>query len=203
MKKSIALITGIILLLLLAACNAHAQYATMNVVELGGSISYSNSKMVSGGNTVQNESASIFQFLPYINYFITDGFSLALVPGINIISLTTPSTTSGSTTTSITNYALFLSPGYTFSTGGKLFPYIEGMVGYTKLKSDNNPLGGTSVDNGGISYGGKAGVKIAVGNSGLAAIGASYIFFNFTPKGADTRSGINNLAFSLGYSIYF
>jgi len=35
------------------------------------------------------------------------------------------------------------------------------------------------------------------------AIGASYLLINLTPKGADSRTGINNLAFSLGYSIYF
>jgi len=195
MKKSFALLTGIILLLLLAACDAHAQYATMNVVELGGSISYSSSKTVTNGD-VSNESISIFQFLPYVNYFIIDGFSLALVPGINIVKLS-------STSPSITNYALFLSPGYTFSTGGKLFPYIEGMVGYTALKSDKSPLGSTNLDQGGISFGGKAGVKIAAGNSGMAAIGASYILLNLSPKGADKRTGLNNLAFSLGYSIYF
>jgi hypothetical protein len=152
--------------------------------------------MVSNG-TAADESTSIFQFLPYVNYFIIDGFSIALAPGINIVKL-------AGSSSSITNYALFLSPGYTFSAGGKIYPYIEGMVGYTGLKSDANPLGGSgNLDYGGISYGGKAGIKIAAGNSGLAAIGASYIFFNLTPKGADNRSGMNNLAFSLGYSIYF
>jgi hypothetical protein len=195
MKKSFALFTGIILLLLLVAFNAQAQYATKNVVELGGSISYSSSTAVTSGN-VADKSTSIFQFLPYVNYFITDGFSLALAPGINIVKLAGASS-------SITMYALFLSPGYTFSTGGKIFPYIEGMVGYTALKSDSNPLGGTgNLDQGGLSFGGKAGIKIGVGNSGLAAIGASYILINLSPKGADSRTGINNLAFSLGYSIY-
>jgi hypothetical protein len=195
MKKSFAVFMCIILLLLLAACNAHAQYATKNVVELGGSISYSSSTAVSNG-TAASQSTSIFQFMPYVNYFITDGFSVALLPGINILKLAGASS-------SVKIYGLFLSPGYTFSTGGKVFPYIEGMAGYTALKSDANPLGGTgSLDQGGLSYGGKAGIKIGVGNSGLMAIGASYIFFNLTPKGADNRSGMNNLAFSLGYSIY-
>jgi hypothetical protein len=195
MKKSFALFTGIILLLLLVAFNAQAQYATKNVVELGGSISYSSSTAVTSGN-VADKSTSIFQFLPYVNYFITDGFSLALAPGINIVKLAGASS-------SITMYALFLSPGYTFSTGSKIFPYIEGMVGYTALKSDTNPLGVTgNLDQGGLSFGGKAGIKIGVGNSGLAAIGASYILINLSPKGADSRTGINNLAFSLGYSIY-
>jgi hypothetical protein len=195
MKKTIVVFAGIMLLLLLAACNAHAQYATRGVVELGGSISYSSSTMVSNGIVADN-STSIFQILPYVNYFITDGFSIALSPGINIVKLAGAST-------SIKNYALFLVPGYTFSTKSKIFPYIEGMVGYTGLKSDSNPLGGTgNIDQGGISFGGKAGIKISTGNSGLIAIGASYILINLSPKGADKRSGINNLAFSLGYSIY-
>jgi hypothetical protein len=197
MKKSFALLAGILLLLLLAACSAHAQYATRNVIELGGSISYSSSTMVSNG-TAADKSTSIFQFMPYVNYFITDGLSLALVPGINIVKI-------AGSESSITIYGIFLSPGYTFSTGGKLFPYIQGMVGYTALKTDASPVPGSSgsVDQGGISFGGKAGIKIAVGNSGMAAIGASYILFDLSPKDADKRTGLNNLAFSLGYSVYF
>jgi hypothetical protein len=198
MKKSFVLITGIILLLLLAACNAQAQYAKAGVVELGGAVSYSSSKLVANGE-VSTESISIFQCLPYINYFLTDGFSIALVPGINIIKISNmPS--------SIKIYGLFASPGFTFNTGGKIYPYIDGMIGYTAVKSDASPsptLGTGEINMKGLSYGGKAGIKIGAGNSGLAAIGVSYMLITLKPEGADKRSGLNNLAFSLGYSIYF
>ena len=198
MKKSFALLTGIILLLLLAACSAHAQYATRGVVELGGAVSFSSSTMVSNG-TVADKSTTLFQCMPYVNYFLTDGFSMALVPGINIIKI-------AGSESSIKIYGLFLSPGFTFHAGGKIYPYIDGMIGYTAVKSDASPnaaLGTGEIDLKGVSFGGKAGIKIGAGNSGLAAIGASYMLINISPKDADKRSGLNNLAFSLGYSIYF
>lgn len=189
MKRSLVLIIGVILLLLLAACNAKSQYATQGVMELGGSISFSSSTMVANGETA-DESTTIFQFMPYINYFVFfDGFSLGLLPGINIIK-------QAGADESITNYAIFLSPGYTFTTGGNLFPYIEGLIGYTGLS-------GGSFDNNGISFGGKAGIKLSVGNNGLASIGVSYILVDVSPDGADERFGMNNLAITAGYSIFF
>jgi hypothetical protein len=198
MKKTIVVFAGIMLLLLLAACNAHAQYATRGVVELGGAVSFSSSTMVANGEKA-DKSTTIFQFMPYINYFLVDGFSIGLVPGINIIKI-------AGSESSIKIYGLFFSPGFTFNAGGKLLPYIEGMVGYTAVKSDESPnaaLGTSAIDLKGVSFGGKAGIKISAGKGGLAAIGASYMLINISPKDADKRSGLNNLAFSLGYSIYF
>jgi hypothetical protein len=163
MKKSFTVLAGIMLLLLLGACNAHAQYATKNVVELGGTISYSSTTAVSNGDAATN-STSIFQFMPYVDYFITDGFSVGLLPGINIIKL-------AGATSSTTYLAIFAAPGYTFTTGGNLFPFVEGLVGYTGISSNGNSQGG-------LSYGGKAGLKIVAGRSGLAAIGISYMLID-------------------------
>jgi len=197
MNRSLVLIAGTILLLLLAACNAQAQYATRGVVELGGAVSFSSSTMVSNGETAE-KSTTIFQCMPYVNYFLTDAFSIALVPGINIIKI-------AGSESSIKIYGLFAAPGFAFNAGGKIYPYIQGMVGYTAVKADGNPLtGGTGeTDLKGVSFGGKAGIKIGAGKNGLAAIGASYMIINISPKDAEKRSGLNNLAFSLGYSIYF
>jgi hypothetical protein len=178
-----------------ATCNVHAQFATKNVIELGGSISYSSTTIVTDG-TAASESSSIFQFLPYVNYFVTNGFSVAISPGINIVKL-------AGTSESITNYLLFLVPGYTFSTKSDVFPYIEGMVGYTALSSKANPLAGTGeIDLSGISFGAKGGIKVLVGKNGLISVGVSYILLNLSAKGADKRSGFNNLAFSLGWSVF-
>jgi hypothetical protein len=198
MNRYFLLIAGIILLLLLAACNAQAQYAARGVVELGGAVSYSSSTMVSNGEKAE-KSTTIFQCMPYINYFLVDGFSIALVPGINIIKI-------AGMESSIKIYGLFVSPGFAFNAGGKIYPYLQGMVGYTAVKADASTgslVGSGETDLKGISFGGKAGIKISAGKNGLAAIGASYLLINISPKDADKRSGLNNLAFSLGYSIYF
>lgn len=189
MKNFFALLTITLFLFLVSACNVQAQFATKKVIELGGAISYSSTTAVSEG-TSASESTSIFQFMPYANYYIMNGFSLGLSPGINIVKF-------AGSSESITNYSIFFVPGYTFSTKSNVFPYIEGMVGYTSLSQD------TTLDLSGISFGAKGGVKLVVGKSGVVSIGFSYILFNLSPKDADKRSGYNNLAFSLGYSIFF
>ncbi|MGA7838298.1 MAG: hypothetical protein WB996_10045 [Ignavibacteriaceae bacterium] len=188
MKKVLAIVTIIFLVLFISACNVHAQYAKKNTVELGGSISYSSTTQVSDGNTA-SDANTLFQFQPYASYFLYDNFSVALSPGITILS-------PAGATESIKGYALFLVPGYTFNMKSNLFPYFQAMIGYTALKQ-----GGTDLS--GISFGAKGGAKLIVGNSGAVSFGISYILFNLSPSGASNRNGFNNLAFSMGYSIFF
>jgi hypothetical protein len=128
--------------------------------------------------------------MPYGNYYITDGFSLGLSPGIDMLKFTY----SGKSY-SEKLYAIFFVPGYAFTTHGSLFPFIEGMVGYTAVSGDG------LTDASGISFGGKGGVKLLVGSNGVITAGLSYMLFNLSPKGADKRSGFNDLAVSFGYSV--
>jgi hypothetical protein len=188
MKKVLAIVTIIFLVLFISACNVHAQYAKKNIIELGGSISYSSTTAVANGTTA-SESTSLFLFQPYANYFIFDGFSVALSPGITVIS-------PAGATESTKGYAIFLVPGYTFDMKSNLFPYAQAMVGYTALKQAGTDLSG-------ISFGAQAGVKMIVGNSGAISFGLSYILANLSPSGASSRSGYNSFAFTMGYSIFF
>jgi hypothetical protein len=187
MKKSFTLFTIVLLLLSAVAFNVHAQFATKNCVELGGTVSYSSTTVVSDG-TAASESTSLLQFMPFLNYYVSNGFFLGLSPGINILK-------SAGASESTKIYALFLTPGYTFSSRSSVFPYIEGLVGYTASES-----GGTSLS--GISFGAKGGIKVTVGNNGLASIGVSYMLINLSAKDADKRSGFNNLAVTLGFSVF-
>ena len=196
MKKSFVIPAIILLSLLIASCNANAQFAKMGVVELGGAISYSSSALVTDG-TVASEKTTILNFMPYINYFIVDGFSVALSPGINVIKIAGESN-------SITNLNLFAVPGYTFSTNSPVYPYIEAMLGYTSVSSDaTNPITESgNIDYRGFSWGGKAGLKVLIGKNGLLSIGVAYTALNYSPQGADKRTGINNLAVSMGFSVF-
>ena len=187
MKNFLALLTLILLISFFSSCNVHAQFATKGVIELGGAVSYSSTTAVSNGTTA-DQSTTLFQFMPYGNYYIIDGFSLGLSPGIDILKFAGASE-------SVKGYAIFLVPGYAFTTKSNMYPFIEGMVGYTALKSGATDLSG-------ISFGGKVGVKFGVGNNGLITAGISYILFNLSPSGADKRSGYNDLALSFGYSIF-
>ena len=195
MKKSLTVFTILILLFSAIACSVHAQYASRGVVEFGGSIAYSSTTVVTNG-TAATQSTSLFNFMPYVSYYLVDGFSVALSPGVNIVKI-------AGSSNSITDLDLFVVPGYTFSTKGIVYPYIEGMLGYTALSSNSNPLGGTAkLDNSGVSFGGKAGIKLLVGKSGLFSVGVAYTLLNFSPKGATKRSGFNNLALSMGFSVF-
>lgn len=189
MKNFFALLTIVLFIFFVSACNVQAQFATKKVIELGGSVSYSSTTTVTDGTTA-DESTSFFQFMPYANYYILDGVSLGFSPGINVLKL-------AGSSESITNYSIFFIPGYTYSTRSNVFPFIEGMIGYTSLSQ-----GDTTLDLSGISFGAKGGVKVVLGKSGVVSIGLSYILYNLSPKDADKRSGYNNLAFSVGYSIY-
>ena len=188
MKSFLALLTIILLLSFVSASNVHAQFATKGTIELGGAVSFSSTTAVSNGNTASS-STSLFQFMPYGNYYITDGFSIGLSPGIDIVKFAGASE-------STKGYAIFLVPGYAFTTKSNMYPFIEGMVGYTALS------GGGLTDLSGISFGGKAGVKMVVGNNGIITVGLSYILFNLSPSGANSRSGYNDIALSFGYSLY-
>jgi len=125
MKSFFALLTIILVLSFVSASNVHAQYATKGAIELGGAVSFSSTTQVSNG-TAADQSSTLFQFTPYVNYYITDGFSLGLSPGIDIVKF-------AGAAESLKGYAIFFVPGYTFSTKSNLFPFIEGMVGYTAL----------------------------------------------------------------------
>ncbi|MGA8265545.1 MAG: hypothetical protein WB779_13970 [Ignavibacteriaceae bacterium] len=188
MKKFVALFVVILMALLLASCGTtYAQYATKGTVELGGSVSYSSTTAVSNGTTA-SESTSLFQFMPYASYFFLDSFSVALSPGINILS-------PAGATDNTKIYGIFVVPGYTFNMKSNVFPFVEGLVGYTALKSG-------STDNSGISFGGKGGIKVILGKNGAASFGLSYMLINLSPSGASSRSGFNNFAFSVGYSVF-
>jgi len=187
MKKSFILLTTILLILLATACDVHAQFATKNCIELGGTVSYSSTTVVTNG-TAADQSTSLFQFMPFLNYYVSDGFFLGLSPAIDIVKAA-----GAADATNI--FALFITPGYTFSSRSSVFPYIEGLVGY-----NSSATGGTSLS--GISFGAKGGIKVAVGNNGLASVGVSYMLINLSAKGADKRNGFNNLAITLGFSVF-
>ncbi|TSA27074.1 MAG: hypothetical protein D4R68_06180 [Ignavibacteriales bacterium] len=194
MKKSFTLFTIVLLLLGAAACSVQAQYATKGATEIGGSVSYSSTTQVANGTAASN-STSLFSFMPYANYFITNGFSLGVSPGINIFK-------AAGSTSSTTYLLLAIVPGYTFSTKSNIFPFIEGVVGYGAITTS----GSSSTDVSGISFGGKGGIKVLVGQSGLFSAGLSYMLITLNPKnppaGADKRNGFDNFALSLGFSVF-
>mgnify|MGYP003460966676 FL=1 len=169
-------------------------FATKGVLELAGTVSYSNFTMVSNGET-SDDDLSIFTLAPQIGYFITDGFELgigtgiALVPGYSVLS-----TSEGESTNF---FQLFLAPSYNLRTENKsIYPFLEAQIGYTSVSSGDNT-------DSGLSYGGRVGVKLVAANNFLITFSGQYLLITLNEEGEDERDGINYLTIGVGVSGFF
>lgn len=163
-------------------------FATKGTVELGGNITYLSSTPVSNGNT--GGSQSVFMLEPYVGYFPVNGFEIGVNPlGITIVS-------------NYTLYNMFFAASYNFRTQDKIFPFLEGQIGYTAQSSDN-------YSSSGVSWGIRGGIKIAVTGNGLLNIGIKYQQITLNPSSSNPyyssgggRDGENDLSVIAGFTIW-
>lgn len=162
------------------------KYATAGVLELGGSASFEQRTAVVAGTTASTSDMTI-NAAPYIGYFVTDGLVLGLRPlGVGYHK---PGTGSA-----IISVNTFFAPGYNFDMQSNMYPFVEGLVGYTSMSIP---------DVKGISYGGDLGVKMMLPNRGLLNFSVQYLMITLNASGAATRSGENVLSAGFGYSVWF
>jgi hypothetical protein len=161
------------------------EFASKGTIELGGSISFQSIEPVSNGNT--GNSTTILSIAPFIGFFPVDGFEI----GFNPLGITSMSSSGGP---SVTQLMILLAPSYNFKTNGKEFPFIEGLVGYTSVSA------GSSVS--GLSWGGRAGVKVAVTDKGLLILGIQYLQITLNQSNASNRNGENEFSVSAGFTIW-
>lgn len=83
---------------------------------------------------------------------------------------------------------------YNFKTGGKAYPFIEALVGYTAI------TGGGDVS--GLSWGGRMGLKIAVTDKGLLNLGIQYTQITLDTSESTEKSGMDNFFVSAGFTIW-
>jgi hypothetical protein len=115
-------------------------------IELAGTISFSNYKA-----PAVDVSYSVFTFAPQVSYFLMENFSVGVTTGLGYlpgVSIVSPKWGESSTVVQ-----LFLSPAYHFALDSKqLHPFVEGQIGYGVVTSGEASSG--------LSYGGRAGVKV-------------------------------------------
>ncbi|MCX6138345.1 MAG: hypothetical protein NTV54_12710 [Ignavibacteriales bacterium] len=162
------------------------KYATAGVLELGGSASLEMRTAVVAGSTASKSSTTL-EAAPYIGYFVTDGFVLGLRP----LGFSFEQPPTGSEVIKINTY---FAPGYNFDTQSNVYPYVEGLVGYTSVSKP---------DLKGISYGGSVGIKMLLPNRGIVNLSVKYVMETLNPSGASTRNGENILSAAFGYSVWF
>jgi hypothetical protein len=172
-----------------SGADAHSQeqsaFATRGIFEVGGNISFQSQTAVSNGQT-SDEALQTFTRTLYFGYFVSDGFEL----GLNPISWRTISYGDQS----LSELSFLVAPSYNFRTSGIVFPFIEGLIGY------NFTSNGT--DRSGLSWGGRAGIKIALVEHANIVIGVQYVQATLNASGASERSGYNLIEGAIGFSIW-
>jgi hypothetical protein len=165
-------------------------FSSPGVWELGGSAAFSRNTPVAGGSS--GEAVYKLSAVPFVGYFLLDGVEL----GVNPLGVAL--TSEGDTTT--TELRFLFAPSYNYSLGGRAYPFIEGLAGYTAVIVDY-PGGGRSTRSG-FSWGGRLGVKFPVTAQGLLNVGVQYLLVTLDPDGASSRNGTDELSVSIGFSVW-
>lgn len=156
-------------------------FASPGVVELGGGLTFQSTTNVANGNT--GSTTTMFSLQPYVGYFFTDGFELGFNPfGIQTVE--------GSTT-----LLFLLAPSYNFRTGSIAYPFVEALLGLAS-HSDGDTRSG-------FSWGLRGGVKLGLVGNSLLNLGLEYLQVSMNPSGATSRYGYNQVAFNVGFTVWF
>lgn len=186
MFRLLKIIYFVSVLIVLSSSAAKAQgysggFASRGVTELGGSLTFQSTTSVVNGQT--GGTVTEFSLMPYIGYFFTDGFEL----GFNPFGITT---VEGNT-----SLLFLLAPSYNFKTGSLAYPFIEALLGYASQSNGDTRSG--------FSWGLRGGVKLAVVGNSLLNMGLEYLQVTTNPSGAVERYGYNQVAFNVGFTVWF
>lgn len=173
------------------------KFASKGTFEFGGGLSFQSITRVSSLGT--SDPTYILVVSPIAGYFLTDGFELGLRP----LSVTFVSYPSGNITIkdrSIqTSYSAMLAPAYNFSTGGIMYPFIEGLFGYAWATFQSPQFEDTGRQ---LSWGGRAGIKLSVAGNALLNFGLQYLQTSQNPGEYQSRVGSNEITFTVGFSVW-
>jgi hypothetical protein len=161
-------------------------FARTGAVEFGGTVSFQSTSAVSNGMT--GDAVTAFMLEPYIGYFVGDGFEL----GFNPFGYTTISY-GGSRATEV---MILVAPSYNFHETGSVYPFIEGLFGYTAVMQGDNTADG-------FTWGGRAGVKNELAPHLLLSVSMKYLSVTTNPEGAQKRYGYNEFLFTAGLTAWF
>jgi hypothetical protein len=160
-------------------------FARKGVVELGGGITFQSLTPIQ--NDRADDAITVFLMMPYIGYFVTDGFQIGMNPlGIGTLDY------QGESTTAV---MVLLAPSYNFSTGSSAHPFVELLLGYTALSNGTMRSG--------VSWGGRGGAKLEVSEGGLLNLAVQYLQITTNVSGATKRTGLDQVAVSAGFTVWF
>ena len=167
-----------------------AQFAYRGTWELGGTLGCLASTDVTAG--VSGETGYTFLATPYVGYFLIHGLEVGASP------LAITWNKHGGVTT--TDLRMLAAVSYNFFATSVLFPFAEGLAGYTRRES--SAASGSSVLSG-FTWGGRAGIKISLVEHSVLVVGGQYLRVTLSPPDAAERSGSDEVSAFAGWSIWF
>ena len=194
--KSTPLVIVILLLITLTSSSQTIKpksiYAKQKTYELGGDIFITSTKYHREDPLYISDDHSQVDFV--INgsagLFVIDGLKLSVEPAIQISVIEDDSWT---------RLKLYFTPEYVFDVKSNVYPYLGGSVGYTSSAYGNNS------NQSGLSWGGKAGLKINILGNALLNAGFSFYreTYNYTPSYGEVKQHYDIFGFKLGFSVFF
>jgi hypothetical protein len=165
------------------------RFAVAGIWELGGSATFQRSVPVVNG--VEGDAVYTLSALPYVGWFVIDGLEL----GVNPLGVSMTKTEQST----VVDLRFLFAPSWNFRMNGEWYPFAEGLVGYT-ARITSGDTGDTTDD--GVTYGGRVGVKFRVAQQGLLTVGVQYLAVTLDPSNAQNRHGSNDIAASVGFSVW-
>ncbi len=172
-----------------------SKYLARGTIELGGIISYQHTSLITQGTEFPEQRYTVFSFLPYAGYFVTDNLEI----GLNPLGVQTYSDSQDK----ITTYNILLAPSYNFDAGGSLYPFAEAQLGYSRELLGGSLAGLNVSKRDGFSWGGRAGVKWEAVRHCLVNAAVQYQEITLKPSGQSERSGSDIFLLSAGLTFWF
>ena len=206
-----------IILLLCCTVTLNAQdFGRKGLWEVGGLVMYANNTLVVDGETEFNDESISVNFF-FINvpvyYMVIDGWQIGIVPEYVSAGLS-----SGDADATISLFGGFFSTAYVFKTGGSVYPFIEGRIGYNSINvsTTGDPGIGIGADTdetlSGICWGFSGGIKVQLGKAALLNIGVGYQQRTTDPDNPEDlgfpadydlgRTGLNAIVVMAGFSVF-
>jgi len=185
-----AVVLGLLVFVSASSAQESKSFATKGTYELGGNVSYQYTSFLASGT--ETSYMNFLSVLPYAGYFVSDNIEI----GVNPLGIQRSWRSSGSTT----SYTMFIAPAYNFKAQGNVYLFAEAQLGYTGERSSSSF--GSPFDMDGFSWGGRVGVKIPAGVSGLLNLGVQYQQITLKSSGFTGDVGQNILMVFAGFSVW-
>jgi len=171
---------------------------------------YANNSIVSGGETL-DESVSIFFANVPVYYLVADGLQIGVIPEFVSVGV------SDGVDVTLSMFGGFFSTAYVFKTGGSVYPFIEGRIGYNSINISTTGDLGIGLEKGnsiaqeeidetlsGIGWGFSGGIKVQLGKAALLNFGVGYQQRTTNPEEnpGDLRNGLNVISVLAGFSVF-